>query len=134
MYREIFETDEETVSLLAGLTKGYAFAFQALGAVYWDSRETNGISEKVLAQYDEMLDSFVYMKIWESLTKREREIISALNEGECKVGDICKAISMTSGSFSQYRDRLINRGIIRDVRHGYIELTLPRFSVIAKEY
>ena len=132
-YGEVFAVDEDTAASLSALTRGYAFAFQALGNVYWEMRDKKNM-DQILSKLDDMLDDFVYAKIWSSLTEKEREIILAIDETETKVSDICAALSMSSGSFSQYRDKLIRRGILTSPKHGYVALTLPRFSLIAKGY
>ncbi|MBR0172660.1 MAG: ATP-binding protein [Lachnospiraceae bacterium] len=132
-YRDVFALDDETAASMSTLTRGYAFAFQAFGNVYWEMRDKADMDE-ILSKLDDMLDDFVYRKIWDSLTGKERDIILAMSEGETRTGDICNVISMTSGSFSQYRDNLIRRGILFSPRHGYVSLTLPRFSLISKKY
>lgn len=90
--------------------------------------------DDILSRLDDMLDDFVYKKIWESLSGKEREILLCLLEKEIKVSEICTRLKMTSGVFSRYRDRLIKKGVIASTRHGYVELVLPRFSRIAALY
>jgi hypothetical protein len=41
---------------------------------------------------------------------------------------------MTSGTFSKYRERLMYKGLIRSPERGVVELSLPRFGDLAKEY
>jgi hypothetical protein len=41
---------------------------------------------------------------------------------------------MTSGTFSKYRERLLCKGLIRSPERGTVELVLPRFGDLAKEY
>ncbi len=131
-YREIFDIDEQKSNELANLTKGYAFAFQALGVCYWENRD--GRMEEVLEKFDELLDDFVYRKIWTSLTSKEREIIKATTNGEEKVGEICKMIKMSGSTFSKYRESLRDKGLIDLSKYGYIQLTLPRFFEVARSY
>lgn len=44
------------------------------------------------------------------------------------------AIDMSSSSFSKYRERLMNKGLITTKQHGYVELALPRFRSICEYY
>ncbi|MDC7292501.1 AAA family ATPase [Butyrivibrio sp. DSM 10294] len=132
-YMKIFDIDFDTALNLANITKGYAFAFQALGLLYYEYREEMPLPD-ILNKLDDMLDDFVYRKIWESLSAQERAIVRAISSDETKVQAICKKTSITSASFSQYRERLIKRGIILSPRHGYVSLALPRFNVISKFY
>ena len=131
-YRDIFDLKEESAHKLAALTKGYAFAFQALGVSYWNNH-TKG-EKAVLEEYDGLLDDFVYKKIWSLLSQKEREIVSSITEETVKVGDICKEISMNSSTFSKYRDTLIRKGILTAPLYGHVSLALPRFYEIVKNY
>ena len=131
-YRDIFDIDEESANELANNTKGYAFAFQALGASYWNNRK-NGM-KAVLEEFDDLLDDFVYKKIWSALTQKEREIVNAIGETEAKTGEICKRLSMNSSTLSKYREGLIKKGIIEVPKYGVIALALPRFYEITRTY
>ena len=42
----------------------------------------------VAKQLDEMLDEYVYRKIWSTLSGREQEIVSSMGEGVMKVGEV----------------------------------------------
>lgn len=132
-YARIFSIDLDKAGYLAKLTKGYAFAFQALGMLYFEYADTLTMDE-IISKLDDMLDDFVYKKIWESLSGQERAVILAMPETDIKVGTLCSALGMSSATFSRYRDRLIKKGIIRSSGHGYVELVLPRFSLIARLY
>ena len=132
-YKGIFGIDIESSRELADITKGYAFAFQALGMLYYEYRETEAL-EDILSKLDDMLDDFVYRKIWETLSAQDRNIVRAMPEGEIKVGDLCEKLAMTSATFSKYRERLIKKGIVRSTKHGFVALALPRFSGITANY
>ena len=132
-YKEIFDLDDEKAMELADITKGYAFAFQALGKVYWDFRDKYEM-EKILEKLDEMLDGYIYRKVWETLTPRERDIVSSMEEGEMRVKDVLTGAGMKSDSFSKYREKLVGMGILSSPKYGYIYLTLPRLSIISKTY
>ena len=132
-YADIFQIDEASAKNLAKITKGYAFAFQALGLLYFEHRDEMELDE-ILLKLDDMLDDFVYKKIWSSLSKQDREVVLAIKKDETKVNEICKKTGMTSAVFSRYRDRLIKKGIITSSGHGYISLLLPRFEIVAKTY
>lgn len=132
-YARIFGMEMNAARKLAEITKGYAFAFQALGMLYYEYADTLSMDE-ILSRLDDMLDDFVYKKIWESLSGKEREIVRCIPETEIRVRDICETIKMSSAVFSRYRDRLIKKGIICATRHGYIALQLPRFAHIIQGY
>lgn len=132
-YAEIFQLDQDKAKNLAQITKGYAFAFQALGLLYYEHREEMELSE-ILSKLDDMLDDFVYKKIWDSLSRQDKDVVLTIKKENTKVSDICKKLNMTSSVFSKYRERLMKRGIITSPQHGYVSLALPRFESIAKNY
>ena len=72
-YETALSIPPETAVELARLTKGYAFAFQALGLLYFDKTEMQSLSD-ILPKLDGMLDDFVYRKIWESLSEKRARI------------------------------------------------------------
>ena len=128
-YRSIFNIDDEKACELAHITKGYAFAFQALGMLYYESENKDSL-EDILVELDSMLDEFVYRKIWEPLTTQEKAVLKAFSEPRMKVKDIREAAGMDSSGFSRYRERLVNKGILLGAEYGYLELTLPRIEKI----
>ena len=131
-YRDIFEISEDRARQMAFVTRGYAFAFQALGTVCWNHK---GEGEKKILEYlDELLDDFVYKKIWASLTKREKDIVLSIKKDNTKTGEICRDISMNPASFSKYRNSLLLKGILLSEEHGYCSLALPRFNEIVRNY
>ncbi|SHN51031.1 Cdc6-related protein, AAA superfamily ATPase [Butyrivibrio hungatei DSM 14810] len=132
-YAEIFQLDQDKAKNLAQITKGYAFAFQALGLLYYEHREEMELNE-ILSKLDDMLDDFVYKKIWDSLSRQDKDVVLTIKKENTKVSDICKKLNMTSSVFSKYRERLMKRGIITSPQHGYVSLALPRFESIAKNY
>ncbi|MBR1638510.1 MAG: hypothetical protein IJ688_03895 [Treponema sp.] len=80
------------------------------------------------------MDDFVYRKIWEGLSNQDKNVLLAITDSKIQVGDVCKKLNMTSATFSKYRERLLNRGIIRSPQHGYVEIILPRFNEVIKYY
>ncbi len=132
-YETALRVPLETANELAALTKGYAFAFQALGLLYYDKKETQSLSD-ILPKLDGMLEDFVYRKIWESLSDKERQIVKAIPEEGIKSEIIRERLSMTSSVYSKYRDRLIKKGVLKAPQYGYVENALPRFSVILERY
>ena len=132
-YREVFAIGDTDAQKLAELTKGYAFAFQALGTVYWENHDSKTLPE-MMQILDEMLDEYVYRKIWSTLSGKEKEIISSMTEDEMKVEEVRKLAGISSESFSQYRSKMISKGIMISPRYGYVELALPRLSEVAKVY
>ncbi|WP_407398488.1 ATP-binding protein [Treponema sp.] len=133
-YQTIFECSEDKGRSLAVYTQGYAFAFQALGLLYWEYKDDLSF-ENILKKFDELLDDFAYKKIWSSLTPVEKNIIDVMTtKKEISVKEIREKLNMQSNNFSKYRERLINKGLVKSPAHGILEFTLPRFDILAKSY
>ncbi len=133
-YQMAFDIDEDTAKTLAHTTKGYAFAFQALGALYWEHRASMPY-EKIVMKLDALLDEYVYRKIWESLTGQERKFLLAMeDDASCSAKEICNRAGIRESSVAKYRERLLNRGLIAAPEHGQVTLTLPRFSHVVSLY
>ncbi len=134
-YQDIFEIEEELSKRLANITMGYAFAFQALGVLYWNHRDELPL-EKIIEKLDGMLEDYVYRKIWDGLSDLEKQIVLAMPDDNKKirVKEVCDKISMTSASFSRYRERMINKGVCVSPEYGYLAIALPRFLNIVRSY
>lgn len=127
-YREIFGVDQETADEMTSLTKGYPFAFQVLGYLYWENRDTKTL-EEILPEYDQYLEEYVYSKIWSELSEIDKKILEELAVCEDnKVKTIREHLDMKSEQFSVYRDRLKRKGVIDTREYGKISMALPRFA------
>ena len=127
-YMDIFQLEIEAADQMAGLTKGYPFAFQVLGYLYWENREKKSL-EDILPEYDQYLEEYVYSKIWSETSPKDKEILSSIaRSGETRIKNIREKNNMTSGQFSIYRERLKNKGILDTRTYGEISFALPRFA------
>jgi ABC-type enterochelin transport system ATPase subunit len=130
-YKELFNISEAEAGKMAALTNGYAFAYQLLGYIKWENKDKQ--LEELMPEYDQYLQDFVYEKIWSELSEKDRYVITeiskaVLDKSSLKVGDLLKNTGMSASLFSNYRDRLLKKGIIDTSKYGYISLTLPRFA------
>ena len=133
-YRETFSISLEEAVTMAKLTKGYPFAYQVLGYLKWNAGKSADISS-VMADYDQHLEEYVYEKIWNDLSEKDRSIVELLaRNGEMKVKDLRDALEMKSGAMSVYRDRLIRKGLVDASKYGYLSLILPRFAEIVEKW
>lgn len=133
-YKTIFDLTTDEAKCLSDLTKGYAFAFQALGLLYWEYRDELTLQD-ILLKLDDMLDGYVYQKIWQGLSMQDRKILLAIEDDQTvRTQDLLKMTDMKANSFSKYRDRLINKGLLMAPSHGMLALALPRFHAISELY
>ena len=70
-YEKILGVSREVAEEMVYMTKGYPFAYQALGKYMWDTK-SDCISEEVLALLDEALSEKVYKKIWSELSPTDK--------------------------------------------------------------
>ena len=133
MYKKTLKVDVEKAKYLAALTKGYAYAFQKLGSLYFESDTKN--MDDIIAELKAELYSYSYEKIWEELTTEDRFLISFLKKDnvEYKRETLVEEMGSKHANYNVYRDRLIKRGLINN-RQGTISLALPFFAEYMKDY
>ena len=133
MYRRQLKIDIADARRMAGITKGYAYAFQVLGVLYFKKKEDETL-EDVVSSLKFELYTYSYEKIWEELSEGDRTLVRLLaGQNEYKREEVLALMGEKKGNYSMYRDRLMNRGLVF-VRKGYISLSLPYFSDYINEY
>ena len=143
-YLNVFDIDEKEAIRLAKMTKGYAFAYQVLGWLYFEQHFNHKV-KNLEFEYTSELIKYCYSKIWSELSDREIEITIALVElnadnQKVKREDVIKKLSngkpISSASFNIYRERLIGKGIITASmnRDGYYTIELPQFGEFVRQY
>lgn len=138
-YRRVFGTTMEEARYMAALTKGYPFAFQVLGYLVWNCRGKGSdvdyvnLCEDIMPEYDQMLQEYVYEKIWAELSIKEREVVGAFSDDEAmRVKNVREKIGYDSNTFTVYRNRLIKKGIVTSSGYGVLSISLPRFDVFVQ--
>ena len=131
-YMNIFNLDMTKAEELTRLTRGYPFAFQVLGYLLWENNCVETI-EKILPEYDQYLDEYVYSKIWSEFSDMDRRILAEMaDSGETKVKNIREKTGMKSELFSVYRERLKRKGVLDTSKFGEVSFILPRFAEFVK--
>lgn len=76
-----------------------------------------------------------YEKIWDELSKGDKKVLCAINSlskknenSLVKVEEIRELTEMTSNTFTTYRKRLIDNGLVDGKQYGFLALKLPRFG------
>ena len=132
LYEKILEIDETEATQLAVFTRGYSFAFQVVG--YYIYKKHCSLND-LLPEFDEQMEEKVYEKIWTGLSEGDREVVRALAiHGKMRTREVIEATQNTSASFSTYRKRLSDKGLIDTKEYGYLELSLPRYAEFVKNY
>ena len=125
-YRSLFHLEREEAAEMARMTKGYPFAFQALGYLTWESGKDY---HTVLPTYRQYLDDYVYDKIWAELSPKDRELSRAVAGSKTgEVSEIMELAQFTPQEFSPYRKRLIRKGVVDTSERGKLTFSLPLFD------
>lgn len=133
MYKSKLGVEGSVAREMAKCTKGYAYAFQKLGALYFKKRNTETLEDLIPALKAELF-AYSYEKVWEEMTETDRFLVSIITEkNEYKREEVLRRMGERAGNYSMYRDRLIKRGIL-EARQAYISLALPFFADYVKEY
>ena len=131
-YVKIFGAGQDEAMDMAVITKGYPFAYQALGKYLWEDEE-HKVNSSILVKLDEALSHYVYQKIWSELSQKDKWYMSFIVKKESMpTSELLKMSGQKQNEFSQYRARLRDRGLINVSTHGMISYRLPRFDVFVK--
>ena len=118
---------------MAFMTKGYAYAYQALGKYMWDT-ESKKLTKEVLQMFDEVLFDKVYKKIWSELAPKDRWYLSFIvKKDSMEATELLEITKTTHSEWSVPRSRLKDKGIIDVSQRGTIALKLPRFKEFVEE-
>lgn len=132
MYKNKLAIELAEAKEMAAITKGYPYAFQELGVLYFKNRGRLD-KEELIESLKSELYAYSYEKIWEEMSEGDRILAYLLRgKSEYKREEIMKKMK-NSSNYSVYRDRLLKRGIIT-ARHSYISLALPFFGNYLMEY
>ncbi|MBQ9661849.1 MAG: ATP-binding protein [Oscillospiraceae bacterium] len=130
-YRSLFHLERGEAAEMAGMTKGYPFAFQALGYLTWQSGES---FRTVLPTYRQYLEDFVYDKIWSELSAKDRELAKGVALAETgEIREVMEKAGFSQQEFSPYRKRLIRKGIVDTSERGKLTFSLPLFDAYVQE-
>ena len=128
-YKKLLNIDLDYAIKLSTLTKGYAYAYQVLGYLFYENNPEK-INDEFINLYDEYLSKNGYDVIWNNLTQTEKDFLIAMVSSKTyNVNDILNSSKFKESNFNNYRRRLIEKGIIDSPSYGKLTFTLPRFDV-----
>ena len=126
MYQNLLGVNEEDSVKMAKFTKGYAYAYQVLGSLYFNQSEPKDI-EKLVPDFDKIMFRDSYELIWNTLTRAEKDMVRDIVSTSGKAADIKKRMKSPS-SYSSLRSRLESKHLINTETYGYVSIDLPRFE------
>lgn len=136
-YRKIFELKKDDSIVLAKWTKGYAFAFQVLGKLFFNSGDREH-PEDILPLYESELIRYSYRKIWSELSKKDKDIAIAMveiNGGEnVSKQQLMEKTGLGSAMINRYQGRLKEQGVLTSPQAGTYSFALPMFQNFVREY
>lgn len=125
-YSQVFSLSDAEALDLAKYTKGYPFAFQVLGYSMWRHRNE---PETYLGEYRQLLEEYVYEKLWSELSPKDRRILQGIaNCPDGRIRSINVYLGLKTNEINQYRKRLIRKGILDGGEYGRLRFTLPFFD------
>lgn len=136
-YKSVFQVDKDLAIELSKATKGYAFAFQVLGKLYFDQRTINTIQD-IYLDYESELIRYSYRKIWSEMSRKDKTLIMAMiqiNDGNSvSKKELMEKTGESSAVINRYQSRLKEQGVIYSPEFGHYALSLPRFANFVKVY
>ncbi|MBR5402061.1 MAG: hypothetical protein IK102_09660 [Treponema sp.] len=133
LYSKLLKIQITQARTMAKITKGYAYAFQELGSLYFNKKKEETLDDLIPALKAELF-AYSYEKIWEELTEGDRSMVKLLTlKTEYKRDEVLKLMGEKKGNYSMYRDRLLKRGLLESWQ-AYISFSLPFFADYINEY
>lgn len=127
-------------TVMARMTAGFAYAFQLLGYLVWDTEDkpiTDNTLQIILPEYKEMLFRNVYVKVYSSLSQKDKEFIQAMvdsDQNKVANNEVMVKMDKPKNYISIYRRRLIDNQVIISKERGSVEFTLPYFADFVEEF
>ena len=127
MYEKLLGIDAGEARKMESLSKGYAYAYQVLGSLYF-CKKKNETFEDIIPDFERIMFKDSYDLIWKSLTEGEKEVVRCIYKTkDGKIDDI-KANMKNPSNYQVYRNRLINKHLVDGDKRGYLSIRLPRFD------
>ena len=129
------EFDEQALSDVFRLTKGYPYFLQEWGYQAWNATENSPITRKAVKAATEKviprLDQNFFRVRFDRLTPSEKNFLRAmakLGPGAHRTGDIADTLGVKVSSLGPVRAKLIKKGMIYSPAHGDMAFTVPLFD------
>jgi predicted AAA+ superfamily ATPase len=130
------EFEQEALSEIYRLTKGYPYFLQEWGYQAWNQAESSPITlqlvEGTIPQVIRRLDENFFRVRFDRLTEGEKKFLRAMAEighGPYRTTDIAEILGVESSTaLSPVRSKLIIKGMIYSPAHGLLNFTVPLFD------
>ena len=130
------EFEQEALSEIYGLTKGYPYFLQEWGYQAWNQASFSPITlllvKETIPQVVRRLDENFFRVRFDRLTYGEKKFLRAmaeLGQGPYRTTDIAQKHGVESSTaLSPVRSSLIKKGMIYSPAHGLLSFTVPLFA------
>lgn len=127
MYEKLLGLDSKEAKRMESISKGYAYAYQVLGTLYFNKKDGETI-EDIMPEFERIMFKDTYDLIWKSLTKGEKEVVRCIFKTQDGRAEDIKALMKNPASYSVYRNRLMNKHLVNGDTRGYLSIGLPVFD------
>lgn len=135
------EIEPEALDMAVKGAQGFAFAIQLIGYSFW-----RRVGERTLITcedveyaneraYQEMEYTIIQPTLHEC-SRREMEYLQvmAIFDGQVATSDVARAMGISMSNASNLRRRLIDRGVLVDLRYGVVDFDMPIFRTYLREH
>ena len=127
MYQKLLNLDEKEAVELSRFVKGYAYAYQVMGSLYFN-KNVDQKMEDLIPSFRHIIFKDSYDLIWKTLTEAEKNLVRIIvNTESKKVSDIKEKME-NQNSYSVLRSRLENKHILSTSEWGKARIDLPEFK------
>lgn len=124
--------EQSALTLASEATGGFAFAIQLIGYYLWREGSdaevlTRAHAQRALTSARREMERSVFVPTLRELRPREIEYLYAMlpDEGPSSTSDVARRMRISMTNASNLRRRLIEHGVIREVRMGQVEFEMP---------
>ena len=132
---------DDALDMLVEAAQGFPYALQLLGYGAWryageSEKITQDAVERAIRRTSQEMESTVVRPTLRECTTRELEYLQAMaeDEGPSQTSDIAQRMGIGMTNASNLRRRLIDRGIIKSLRMGFVAFDMPILESYLREH
>ena len=128
--RTEFEVSESVLNCAAEATCGFPYLIQLVGYYLWENLAKGydgDILDQTILESKVRLFKNVHQLVFDGLSNMDREFMFSMLEdvGYSKIQAIHRRLGKDKNYVTQYRSRLIAKGVIKPAGHGLLAFTFP---------
>ncbi len=126
------DIEAEALARASEATRGFAFAIQLVGYYLWRASSPEGKmtvedAEQAIRLARQEMERSVFAPTLQELRPRELQYLQAMaqDDGPSTTSDVAKRMGIGMTNASNLRRRLIEHGVISEVRMGVVDIEIP---------